>query len=130
MTKSVTKQIVTIKGIVEFFNAEKGFGFIRCHNGKKVFVHFSDVTTVGHELLQVGEEVRFEVAKTEKGPRAMRVQVTPTSLGNTLPPPKTDLSCVSNGKSKKKKKSFRTQDRTIQTRSQIVGHNRAHLWTG
>lgn len=121
---------MTIKGIVEFFNAEKGFGFIRCYNGKKVFVHFSDVTTIGHEFLQVGEEVRFEVAKTEKGSRALKVQVTPTSLGSKLQPPKADLPSVPTGKSKKKKKSFKDQDRKIQTRSQIVGHNRAHLWSG
>ena len=32
-----------MNGTVKWFNAEKGFGFIRAENGTDVFVHFSEI---------------------------------------------------------------------------------------
>ena len=29
-------------GTVKFFNAEKGYGFIKAEDGKEIFIHYSD----------------------------------------------------------------------------------------
>lgn len=51
------------KGVISFFNSQKGFGFIEdSQTGQRIFVHQSSSDTV----LQEGLKVTFEV---EKGPR-------------------------------------------------------------
>lgn len=54
-------------GIVKFFDATKGFGFIRPENGDKdVFVHVSAVQNAGMNTLSEGQRVSYEVV-TERG---------------------------------------------------------------
>ena len=54
-------------GTVKFFDAVKGFGFIRPESGSKdVFVHVSAVQTAGMDTLSEGQRVSFEVV-TERG---------------------------------------------------------------
>ena len=61
------------KGTVKFFNAAKGFGFIKPDSGAKdVFVHVSDI---GGADLQEGTKVEFEVVEGRKGPQASNVKV-------------------------------------------------------
>lgn len=60
-------------GVVKWFNDQKGFGFITDENNKDVFVHFSDVESNGFKTLFEGDEVQFEVEKTEKGLKATKV---------------------------------------------------------
>jgi CspA family cold shock protein len=49
-------------GIVKWFNATKGFGFIQPDNGgKDVFVHISAVEKAGFTSLAEGAKVSFEV---------------------------------------------------------------------
>ncbi len=60
-------------GIVKFFNANKGFGFITPDNGSKdVFVHANDT---GGTQLNEGDKVEFEVTQGKKGPQASNVKV-------------------------------------------------------
>ena len=64
------------KGIVNWFNAEKGFGFIERENGKgDIFVHFSDILMDGYKTLEKGEIVEFDVEKTAKGDMAKNITV-------------------------------------------------------
>jgi cold shock protein len=50
------------KGKVKFFNAVKGFGFIRPNNGSKdVFVHISDLQKSGYDNLQNDQDVSYEL---------------------------------------------------------------------
>jgi CspA family cold shock protein len=57
-------------GTVKFFDAVKGFGFIRPENGDKdVFVHVSAVRNAGMDTLSEGQRVSFEVV-TERGKQA------------------------------------------------------------
>ena len=50
------------KGIVKWFNASKGFGFIQPEGGgKDVFVHVTAVREAGLEKLDENQEVEFEM---------------------------------------------------------------------
>jgi CspA family cold shock protein len=63
------------EGIVKWFNAEKGFGFISRENGDDVFVHFSAILGDGFKSLDEGQRVSFEVVQGPKGPQAADVSV-------------------------------------------------------
>ena len=69
-------------GIVSFFNIERGFGRIKTPtrpNG--VFVHFSDVLGDARILVE-NEMVNFEIAETDKGPKAKLVtRITERLIG-------------------------------------------------
>jgi cold shock protein len=50
------------KGVVKFFNAQKGFGFIqREDGGEDVFVHISAVERAGLEGLAEGQQLQFNL---------------------------------------------------------------------
>ena len=54
-------------GIVKFFNATKGFGFIEQGNGQPdVFVHISAVERAGMRSLVEGQKLNFEVVKDNR----------------------------------------------------------------
>ena len=55
-------------GTVKFFNAAKGFGFIRPDDGSKdVFVHISAVERSGLATLTENQKVQFEVRQQPNG---------------------------------------------------------------
>ena len=57
-------------GTVEWFNAQKGFGFIQPEGGgKDVFVHITAVQAAGLNGLDEGQKVTFEVVR-ERGKEA------------------------------------------------------------
>ena len=61
-------------GIVKWFNADKGFGFITPDDGSKdVFVHFSAIQGNGFKTLAEGQSVEFEIQDGQKGPAAVNV---------------------------------------------------------
>lgn len=60
-------------GIVKWFNAEKGYGFIMPDDGSKdLFAHYSEICSEGYKSLQENQRVSFEVGQGPKGPRAKR----------------------------------------------------------
>jgi len=61
------------QGTVKWFNAEKGYGFIRQENGEDVFVHYSSISGDGFKSLEEGQRVEFDVAPGRKGPQATNV---------------------------------------------------------
>ncbi|HEX2274031.1 MAG TPA: cold-shock protein [Acidimicrobiales bacterium] len=61
-------------GIVKWFNADKGFGFISQSGGDDVFVHFSAIQTPGYRTLDEGEKVEFDVQQGPKGLQAANVR--------------------------------------------------------
>jgi len=60
------------KGTVARWLGERGYGFIKCEDGKEIFVHNSDIQ--GKSSLGEGEKVEFEVTDTGRGPRAIKVK--------------------------------------------------------
>ncbi|MFD0673884.1 cold-shock protein CspD [Cohnella sp. GCM10027633] len=60
-------------GIVKWFNAEKGFGFIEVEGGKDVFVHFSAIVGDGYKSLDEGQRVEFNIVQGNRGPQAENV---------------------------------------------------------
>ncbi|MGY5955556.1 RNA chaperone/antiterminator CspA [Kosakonia sp. BK9b] len=61
-------------GIVKWFNAEKGFGFISPKDGSKdVFVHFSAIQSDNYRTLEENQEVEFTIENGAKGPAAANV---------------------------------------------------------
>lgn len=50
------------KGIVKWFNSQKGFGFIQPTNGgNDVFVHISAVERAGMSSLNEGQNICFDI---------------------------------------------------------------------
>jgi len=62
-------------GTVKWFNPQKGYGFIRQNQGPDVFVHFSAIQGSGYRVLEEGQRVEFEVERTPKGLRAVKVKL-------------------------------------------------------
>ncbi len=63
------------QGVVKWFNAEKGFGFISVDGGgADVFVHYSAIQSTGYRSLEENQRVEFEITRGPKGPQADRVR--------------------------------------------------------
>lgn len=59
------------KGVVKWFNATKGYGFIAPDDGgKDVFVHVSAVQKAGLRSLNEGQQLRFEIEMQQNGKAA------------------------------------------------------------
>ena len=58
-------------GTVKFFNAEKGFGFIKEDNGQEIFVHSTGL----QEDIRENDTVTFDVQDGKKGLNAVNVRV-------------------------------------------------------
>ncbi len=66
--ESVTQR----KGIVKFFNDDKGYGFIKDMNSQEsIFVHANNL----EEPIKENNKVSFEIEKGPKGPTAVRVKL-------------------------------------------------------
>ncbi|WP_164925387.1 cold-shock protein [Thermanaerovibrio acidaminovorans] len=66
--------LLKTNGVVKWFNATKGYGFITAEDGKDVFVHFSAIQQEGFKTLEEGQRVSFEVVEGSKGPQAANVE--------------------------------------------------------
>jgi CspA family cold shock protein len=64
------------QGVVKWFNAAKGFGFIQRETGEDVFVHYSAISASGYRTLEEGARVEFLV---KKGPKGLQAEDVTTS---------------------------------------------------
>ena len=64
-----------ITGTVKFFNADKGFGFIKPDGeGDDAFVHISAVERAGMPTLRENQRVSYVTAQGAKGPHATQIR--------------------------------------------------------
>ncbi len=64
-----------VTGMVKWFNATKGYGFIEREGGPDVFVHFTAIQAEGFRTLQEGQKVEFSIEKGPKGLQAANVTI-------------------------------------------------------
>ena len=65
-----------IRGVVKWFNSEKGYGFIARGEGQPdVFVHYSSIQGSGYRNLNEGDQVEFTVEQGQKGLQAANVTI-------------------------------------------------------
>jgi CspA family cold shock protein len=66
-----------MKGVVLWFNIDKGYGFIKPDDGSKdVFVHFSGIAkSENTNKLKKDQQVEFAISENEKGRIAINVKV-------------------------------------------------------
>ncbi|AFZ83555.1 cold shock protein [Candidatus Kinetoplastibacterium blastocrithidii (ex Strigomonas culicis)] len=63
-------------GVVKWFNAEKGYGFIAPESGgKDLFVHFSEIQGTGFKSLEENQRVSFVVTNGPRGLQATKIQI-------------------------------------------------------
>ena len=60
-------------GVVKWFDAKKGFGFISVPEEDDVFVHFSAIQGEGFKSLDEGQAVSYDLVEGEKGMQAANV---------------------------------------------------------
>jgi CspA family cold shock protein len=65
-------------GTVKWFNANKGYGFIKPESGSDVFVHVSAIQGEGERSLDEGQAVEFDITQGPKGPQATNVRPAAT----------------------------------------------------
>lgn len=66
-----------MNGLVKWFNADKGFGFISPVDGSKdLFVHFSAIQSDNFRTLFEGQKVSYSIENGTKGPVAGNVVIT------------------------------------------------------
>ena len=61
-------------GTVKWFNANRGYGFIKPESGEDVFVHVSAIQGDGDLSLDDGQTVEFDITQGQKGPQAANVR--------------------------------------------------------
>ena len=98
-----------IDGVVKWFNAEKGFGFVELADGSgDVFLHAAALEAAGHNTVEPGSKLNVQVAVGQKGrqitavlavdtsvPAAPRARARPSpksSFGRERPDPATAIS--------------------------------------
>jgi CspA family cold shock protein len=77
------RSLTSVEGVVKWFDARKGFGFIVGPEGQDIFVHFSVIEqSEGFRALRDGERVVYSANDGDKGWSATHAK----SLGSRVPP--------------------------------------------
>ena len=70
----MSEAIPGYKGVVKWFDPQKGYGFIESEDVEgDIFVHFSEVQMNGFKTLEAEQKVEFSLTESEKGKSAVNV---------------------------------------------------------
>lgn len=72
------------KGIIKWFNNEKGYGFINGSESEDIFVHYTSIKQDGYKTLSEGQVVEFSLIKTDKGLQATDVKAVNEKILTTI----------------------------------------------
>ena len=64
-----------MKGVIQRFFCDRGFGFIDAENGWSYFCHISNIDIPEGQYPQIGQEVQFELVPRQKGVEAAAVKL-------------------------------------------------------
>lgn len=67
------KSVAQYRGVVNWFNSAKGFGFLSREGGPDVFCHYTAIQCEGYKKLNEGDQVTFDIGQGQKGPQAENV---------------------------------------------------------
>jgi CspA family cold shock protein len=73
MPDSPQSALTNVEGIVKWFDAKKGFGFIVGPEGQDIFVHYTQIEGEGFRVLKDGSRVRYDAERGDKGWHATKV---------------------------------------------------------
>jgi CspA family cold shock protein len=62
------------KGKVKRLMRERGFGFIAAEDGREIFFHQSELQNTSFNALKEEDQLEFDVAKGDKGPKAENIK--------------------------------------------------------
>jgi CspA family cold shock protein len=71
----VSTEIITVEGVVKWFDPRKGYGFITTPEGEDIFVHYTFIPGDGYRRLEQGEKVAFDLVRSNRGPQARNVLI-------------------------------------------------------
>ena len=64
-----------MRGIMKWFNIQRGYGFATTGEGFDVFVHYKNILGNGFKSLADGDEIEFDVEETPKGKQARNIKL-------------------------------------------------------
>jgi CspA family cold shock protein len=56
-----------MKATVDWFRDDRGFGFASSHDGKRIFIHYTQIVGSGFKSLDSGDEVELDLYETPGG---------------------------------------------------------------
>jgi cold shock protein len=77
------------EAIVQWFNSDKGFGFVQCTGGTEAFLHIRQLEAAGHSTVPEGARLRVTIGQGQKGPQVSEVLevIMSTAISAGSPPP-------------------------------------------
>jgi len=83
---SASKASEPVEAIVNWFNAEKGFGFVAVVGGSEAFMHIRQLEAAGHRSVPEGARVKVRIGQGQKGPEVteiIEVDLSTAQLGSS-----------------------------------------------
>lgn len=77
----------SIEAEVKWFNAEKGFGFVKLTGGAEAYLHISALRAAGYENISEGARLAVTTEPGQKGPQVAQVVRVDTASEPTPPAP-------------------------------------------
>ena len=79
----------SIEAVVQWFNSDKGFGFVKCTDGTEAFLHIRQLEAAGHKNVPEGARLRVTIGQGQKGPQVSEVHevIVSTAISPGAPRP-------------------------------------------